>query len=60
MPDAESNIPHSKSPDSNRAVLQALAERVGLFVPGALILSHEDEDADPVGDSGIDPDNDAT
>lgn len=40
MPEADSNIPLPKAPESNRAVLQALAERVGLLVPGAS-LSHQ-------------------
>ncbi len=40
MPEADSNISLPKAPESNRAVLQALAERVGLLVPGAS-LSHQ-------------------
>jgi len=40
MPEADSSIPLPSEPESNRAVLQALAERVGLLVPGAS-LSHQ-------------------
>lgn len=40
MPEADSDIPLPKAPESNRAVLQALAERLGLLVPGAS-LSHQ-------------------
>lgn len=35
MPDADSSIPLPTPPNSDRAVVQALAERVGLLVPGA-------------------------
>lgn len=40
MPEADSNIPLPSEPESSRAILQALAERVGLLVPGAS-LSHQ-------------------
>jgi hypothetical protein len=40
MPDAHSSIPLPTPPNSDRAVLQALAERVELLVPGAS-LSHQ-------------------
>jgi len=40
MPEIDSSIPIPEAPESNRAVLQALAERVGLLVPGAS-LSHQ-------------------
>ena len=40
MPEADSSIPLPAAPESSRAVLQALAERVGLLVPGAS-LSHQ-------------------
>jgi hypothetical protein len=40
MAEADSSIPLPTAPESNRAVLQALAERVGLLVPGAS-LSHQ-------------------
>jgi hypothetical protein len=34
MPEADSSIPLPTAPESNRAVLQALAEREGLLAPG--------------------------
>jgi hypothetical protein len=40
MPEADSSIPLPAAPESNRAVLQALAERVGLLEPSAS-LSHQ-------------------
>lgn len=40
MPEADSSITLPTAPESNRAVLQPLAERVGLLVPGAS-LSHQ-------------------
>ena len=40
MSEADSSIPLPVAPQSQRAVLQALAERVGLLVPGAS-LSHQ-------------------
>lgn len=35
MAEADSSIPLPSEPESSRAILQALAERVGLLVPGA-------------------------
>lgn len=43
MPEADSSIPLPKVPESNRAVLQSLAEGVDLLVPGAS-LSHQQID----------------
>lgn len=40
MPQEDSAIPLPPEPESNRALFQALAERVGLLVPGAS-LSHQ-------------------
>ncbi|WP_093222221.1 MULTISPECIES: hypothetical protein [unclassified Variovorax] len=40
MPEADSTVPLLSAPQSNRATLQALAERVGLLVHGAS-LSHQ-------------------
>lgn len=40
MSEADAAIPLPSEPESNRAILQALAERVGLLVPGAS-LSHQ-------------------
>ena len=40
MPEQDSTIPLPATPASNRALFQALAERVGLLVPGAS-LSHQ-------------------
>lgn len=40
MPEKDSTIPLPETPVSNRALFQALAERVGLLVPGAS-LSHQ-------------------
>jgi hypothetical protein len=41
MPEADSSIPLPAAPESSRAVLQALAERVGLLVPGASLSQEQ-------------------